>query len=190
MHRFNRCDLRSFNHQAVQYTDFACDAFDGKAVTAVRCQVDINRNVVQPEIISKLPTYRGIFRQLHQTIMVFRQAQFGFRTQHAFGWLATKLCFLYLEVTRQHCAYYGEGHFEAIPDIRSTTNHLYRLVPIINLTDPELVRIRMGRYGDDFTHHNATELAGYRLESVNFQTCHGDLVHQCLGVIRRIDPFP
>jgi hypothetical protein len=47
----------------------------------------------------------------------------------------------------------------------------------------------MGSYGQDFTHDNATELTGYGLKAVYFQTGHGDLMHQCLCVVRRIDPL-
>ncbi len=104
--------------------------------------------------------------------MIIADLQLGFRTEHAVRLDTAQLRLLDLEITRQHGADLGEGDFKSGPHVRSATNHLERLSTIADLTNTQLVGIRM-RFGrNDLTDHNPTEAAGYSLNGIDFETDH------------------
>ena len=177
MHRFHRLDFGAVDQHAVQNTHFPGDALDRQAVGAVGRQVHVNGDIVQLQVVRYVLADRSVRGELHQAIVIVGQPQLRLGTEHALGGLAAKLGLLDFEITGQDRTNHCKRHLHSFTDIGSATNHLHFRSAVTDLADPQFICVRMWTYRFDLSNDYAVELTGHRLETVHFQTCHGDLVH-------------
>ncbi|VAL71145.1 Uncharacterised protein [Enterobacter kobei] len=122
--------------------------------------------------------------------MIVGNTQLGEGAQHAFRRLTAQFSRFNFEITRQYRTHGCHGDFQALTAVWRTANDVQQAVAAdIHFCHAQFVGVRMLAALDHFTDHDAGEGTGNRLNAVNFQARHGDLVRQRVAVQRGIDPF-
>ncbi len=186
----HRCDSNRADRCTGQGADLACDTLDAEAVAAVRCQVDLDQRIIQPQQVDHALTGHGIGRQVHQAGMVIAQAQLARRAQHAEGFHAAQLALPDLQITRQFCTHRRQRVLAAGLDVRCTADDLQRFaLPGIDAADTQLVGIGMGIDGHDLRDQQVAQAHTGRLNRIDLQPGHSQLLDQLIGRDRRVHPF-
>lgn len=122
--------------------------------------------------------------------MIVGNTQLGKRTQHAFGRLAAQFCCFNFEVARQYGADSSNRNLQTLAAVRRAAHDIQQAFAAdVNFGHPQLVSVRVLAALDDFTDDDAVEAAGNRLNAVNFEAGHRNLIRQGFAVDRRINPF-
>ena len=185
---------RIHRHRRQRYVvdgaDFAGQAGERQAVTAVRGQADLDGVVVQLQVGADVLADRRVSRQLEQTGVLFADLQFLGRAEHAEGLDATQLGFLDLEVARQFGADHGEGNLQARAHVGRAADDLEGLAAVADLADAQLVGVRMLFGREHLADHHAAEGAGDRQVGVDLEADHGQASDQLVMGNLRICPAP
>ena len=98
-------------------------------------------------------------------------------------WHATQFGLFDFHVARHTPAHGGQWCFHSSANVGCTTNNLQRFVFAgRHLADAQLVCIGMRFDSDHFGNDDAAEPGSDGLNSIHFQTCHGQLLRELLRV--------
>ncbi len=122
--------------------------------------------------------------------MVIGNTQLGEGAQHAFRRLAAQLSRFDFEIARQHCADGRHGHLQALTAVWRTADDIQQTVTAhVYFCYAQFVSVRVLTALDYFADDHAVEGSGNRLNTVHFQTRHGDLVRKRVAVQRGVHPL-
>src|SRR5690606_37703367 len=132
---------------AGERSDLASHTTNGKAVSAVRCELERKNRIVQIEIAAQILAYRRISSKLQQPGMILRQPQLTSGAQHAGRLDATPLHPANFHASRELCADTSQGHFHARSGTGSPANDLQGgATPIVHLANTKAIGIGMRLY--------------------------------------------
>ena len=105
-------------------------------------------------------------------------------------WLPPQLGLLDLEVARQYSTNLGNRNSQSQTAVRRPADDIQQFgITHIHLGDAKLIGIRMLRTLNNFADNDIRKLTGYGINTVNFQTSHGDLLSQFMAGKRGLDPL-
>ena len=128
------------------------------------------------QVVTNVSAYRRVSRQFHQTIGGIRQTQLLLRTKHALGFHTAQFRCLDIKITRQYRADNSQRGLQPSSGIRGTAYDLHCFSTCIHLANTQFVRVRVLLGADNFSHYYSAEYASHRVDGINFQPCHSDLV--------------
>ena len=177
--RRDRIDLRRVHGDPVARADLARDPAHAQAVAAVGREIDLHQQVIQAQVGVQVDARGRVGGQHHQAGAIVGQAQFALRAQHALGLHAAQFGHADLDPARQPRPGTGEGHAQTGGDVGRAADHLEGIVgPGRDLADPQLGRTGMLGGAQNVADDHAAEIAGGRLDRVDFQPQHGQLADQ------------
>ena len=167
---------------------------DRQSVAAVGRELDFKALVVKLGVFSDIHADGGVCRQNPQALVVFVDAEFTSRAQHAETFDAAHLGLLDLEVAGQHGADRGAGHLDTGFNVRSAANNLQKLGSAhIHLANMQVIGIFMINAVDNFGNHHAFKSGRNRRAIFNFKTGHshgfGQFVARQVGIDDTAQPF-
>ncbi len=184
---------RQAQRRAGERGHFARHAQHRQAVGLVRGQLDREFQVVQAQVIADVLADRRIFRQFHQAITLFRDAQLLGGAHHALRLDAAQLAGLDFErlavgARRQQRAGLGADRLHARAHVRRAAHDVQQGAGAgIDLAHVQAVGVRVLDHFLDFGHHHVGERRRNRFDLFHFQAGHGQQVGQLIRAHLRID---
>ncbi|CCJ83891.1 conserved hypothetical protein [Cronobacter dublinensis 582] len=188
--RRDRRDGRRVQGLRVQHRDIARHADNAEAVGTVRGNANFDGVIVKLQIIADVSADGRVCRQFDNAVMVVGNAKLGERAQHAFRRLAAQFRRFDFKIARQYCANGRHSHFEALAAVRRAADDVEQAIAAdVHFGDAQFVGVRMLAALHHFAHDHAVKRACDRLNAVNFQARHGDLIRQRIAVKGRVYPL-
>ncbi len=185
-----RRDLRTRKNHVVQQSDLARDPQHTEAVAAVRRQIHVDDDVFQAQPGAQIGPNGRILRQVPEPLVSFAESQLALRTKHPLAGDATQLRPLDLQSAWQLPADQGHRRPHARVDIRRAANDFQgRLGTDLDLTDLQLVRIRMRRDTCDPADRHGRKCRGRGRGAVDLEPRHGELRDDPGRVHGRVHPL-
>nr|AMK07513.1 hypothetical protein [Klebsiella sp. T5-5] len=188
--RRNRSDFRSIQRSFVEHGHIASNTNNTQAVGTVRRDADFDGVIVQLQVFTDVGTQRRISRQFDNAAMIVGNTQLGERTQHTFRRLAAQFRRFNFKITRQYGADGCNRNLQTLTTVRRTADDVQQTFAAnVDFRYTQFVSIRVLSAFNHFTHDNAVEASRDRLNTVNFEACHGYLVRQRFAVDGRVNPL-
>src|SRR5690625_314442 len=187
--RFFRCFFSDLNDQIArhrrrffewaleQHGDFARDALNAETVAAVRCQGDIEDDVLQVERIGDGRAHAQVCGKLQEAVDFVWAADFGCTTEHAFGGLASELTLFNLQAVRHGCADGSEWREHTGFDVVCSADDLQLVFAVEDGAHAQTVGIWVWLYVIDTSDDDAVEVGSEVLDAFDFEAGEG----QCVG---------
>ena len=186
--RFHSIELGHIERRTCDGVYISCYTDDRKRIAAVGRELDFKALVIKFGVFANIHADRSIRRQNPQALMVFVDAEFARRAQHAETFDAAHLSLLDLEVAGQHGANQSTRHFDAGLNIGSTTHNLQQFrCANVDLANMQMIRIFVINAVDDFGNHHAFKSRRNRRAIFDFKTGHGHGFGQLVARQIRID---
>ena len=155
----------------VHSSHFARHAYHGKAVGAVRGDLQIEYRIGHLQVIGNGLAGWGIVGKYPNAIMFVAHAQLALRAAHATACNAAQLRLLDLEVAGEHRADGGNGNLDSSSDVGSATYDLYGLFCAnVYRGYVHMVAIGVIDAGEHMTHNNAVKHIARALHAFNART--------------------
>ena len=150
--------------------ELAGHAHDSHRIRAVRCDRQVEDDVVETEDLADVGAERGIGRQLEDARMVVAEAELTRRAEHALRDDAADLAALDREVSRQHRADWSERHDHAGFDVGRAAHHPLLPGAEVDVGEADPIGVGMRDHvenpgDDDAVHVPARRVDGLDLES-------------------------
>ena len=172
----------------VHGANLASEAHDGKAVGAVRGNLQVEHRIGEAHEIGDGLADLRIFGKHPNALMVGAHAQFALRAAHAHRGHAAKLRLLDFEIAGKHRANRRDGHFDAGGNVRGAAHDLNRLVAAhIHLHHMHVVGIGVVFTRLDIAHDHAVKRGTKLVNALDARTRKVELVAERLNVRRHLD---
>ena len=172
----------------VHGANLASEAHDGKAVGAVRGNLQVEHRIGEAHEIGDGLADLRIFGKHPNALMIGAHAQFALRAAHAHRGHAAKLRLLDFEIAGKHRANRRDGHFDAGSDVRGAAHDLNRLVAAhIHLHHMHVVGIGVVFTRLDIAHDHAVKRGTKLVNALDARTRKVELVAERLNVRRHLD---
>ena len=166
----------------------ACDADHGERIAAIGGELEFDLGIVKTCVLTDIDAHRRIIGQDPNTIVIFVDAEFARRTEHAHRNHTAQLALFDAEVAGEHGTDRSAGDFDAGTDIRCAADDLQRFAGTgIDFADVQMVRILMIAAREHLTHYDAGKGRRNGTNLFNLKTRHRQGIGQLIRAERRID---